>query len=135
MDAIAVYFPQHAGFLPKWLLFVSVVSSLNTFQAFASPAYTGQLYSAAPVTPLSSRKFGTWTFLSSVIRMYAAYYVSNPQVYDLAMWTYGIALAHFASEWLIFGTAKAQGRFISPLIVASCSLTWMFTQRSWYLNL
>ncbi|OAL64407.1 ergosterol biosynthesis protein Erg28 [Trichophyton rubrum] len=95
MDTIAAYLPQHAGFLPKWLLFVSVVSSLNTFQAFASPAYTGQLYSAAPVTPLSSRKFGTWTFLSSVIRMYAAYYVSNPQVYDLAMWTYGIALAHF----------------------------------------
>ncbi|KAK2733753.1 ergosterol biosynthesis protein [Myotisia sp. PD_48] len=134
-SSISAYLPQHAGLLPKWLLLVSVISSLNTLQAYINPTYTSQLYAGTPVTPLSSRKFGTWTFLSSVIRLYAAYYASEQHVYDLAIWTYAIALTHFVSEWLIFGSAKAKGRFISPLIVASGSLAWMITQRSWYLGL
>ena len=86
------------------------------------------------MTALSSRKFGTWTFLSSVVRLYAAYYVSDQHVYDLAMWTYGIALTHFVSEWLVFGTAKPKGRFLGPLVVASASFAWMFTQRGWYVK-
>ncbi|EER22908.1 ergosterol biosynthesis protein [Coccidioides posadasii str. Silveira] len=132
--SLALYLPQHEGYLPKWLLLVSVVSTLNTLQAYTNPTYTGQLYAAGPVTPLSSRKFGTWTFLSSVIRFYAAYYISDPHVYDLAIWTYGIALAHFVSEWLVFGSARAKGRFVSPLVVASASFAWMITQRGWYVK-
>ena len=86
----------------------------------------------SPATPLSGRTFGTWTFLSAVIRMYAAYHIYDPLIYDLAQWTYGIALAHFLSEWLIFRTAKAEGRFLGPLIVASTSLAWMALQKVWY---
>ena len=36
----------------------------------------------------------------------------------MAMWTYGIALAHFGSELLVFKTGKLNGPFISPLVVA-----------------
>ncbi|EEH41775.1 ergosterol biosynthesis protein [Paracoccidioides lutzii Pb01] len=126
------YLPQHEGLLPRWLFFVSIVSALNSSQAYLSSNYTAQLYNNAPANAVQSRTFGTWTFLSSIIRLYAAYYISESHVYDLAMWTYGIAFAHFVSEWLIFGSAKAKGRFISPLFVASGSLLWMATQRKWY---
>ncbi|PGH10982.1 hypothetical protein AJ79_05133 [Helicocarpus griseus UAMH5409] len=129
------YLPQHEGLLPKWLFFVSIVSVLNSSQAYLNPTtYTAQLYNNAPANAVQSRTFGTWTFLSSVIRAYAAFYVNEPHVYDLAMWTYGIAFAHFVSEWLVFGSARAKGRFVSPLFVASGSLVWMATQRGWYLG-
>ncbi|KAJ5319945.1 hypothetical protein PENANT_c040G01698 [Penicillium antarcticum] len=134
MSQFLTYLPQSEGVLPKWLVFVSVVSALNSLQAYISPAYTSQLYSNGhvPASPLSGRVFGTWTFLSAVIRMTAAYNISNPVAYDLALWTYGIALTHFVGE-LVFGNATLKGRFISPLIVASSSLAWMLTQREAYL--
>lgn len=53
--------------------------------------------------------------------------------YDLAAWSFGIALMHFVVEWLGFGSAQLKGRFIAPLIVASSSLAWMLTQRAFYL--
>ena len=39
-------------------------------------------------------------------------------VYDMAMWTYLLAFAHFMSEVLIFRTAKVSGPTIAPFIVA-----------------
>lgn len=113
---------------------VSVVSALNSLQAYCSPQYTSDLYSngKVPASPLSGRVFGTWTFLSAVIRMTAAYNMDNPVAYNLAMWTYGIALTHFVGE-LVVGNASLKGRFVSPLIVASASLAWMITQREVYL--
>ncbi|KAI5288071.1 ergosterol biosynthesis protein [Ascosphaera aggregata] len=127
------FLPQHDGLLPKWLVLVAAVSSLNSVQAYVSPLYTSLIYNNAPQNPMQSRAFGTWTFLSSVVRCYAAYHIDNAPVYTLAMWTYGIALAHFLGEWLIFSTAKAQGRFMSPFFVASGSLLWMWLQRDWYM--
>lgn len=115
---------------------VSVVSAVNSLQAYCSSDYTSKLYTngAVPVESLSGRVFGTWTFLSSVVRMMAAYNINSPVAYDLAIWTYGIALAHFVGE-LVFGNASLRGRFLSPLIVASSSLAWMLTQREAYLGL
>ncbi|KAA8650663.1 hypothetical protein EYZ11_003448 [Aspergillus tanneri] len=134
------YIPPFDGYLPKWLLLVSVVSAVNSLQAYKSDAYSAQLYNArtssgqSHTNPLSSRTFGTWTFVSAVVRMYAAYNITNPVSYDLAAWTFGIALLHFVGEWLGFGTAELKGRFVSPLIVASSTLAWMLTQRESYLS-
>lgn len=113
---------------------VSVVSAVNSLQAYFSADYTSKLYTngSIAVEPLSGRVFGTWTFLSAVIRMTAAYNINNSVAYDLALWTYGIALTHFVGE-LVFGNASLRGRFLSPLIVASSSLAWMLTQRDAYL--
>lgn len=121
---------------------VSIISTANSVSSYVDPDYARQLYAGSPstgnvspVNPLSGRTFGTWTLLSSVVRMYAAYYVNSPIAYDLALWTYGIALFHFVSEWLVYGSAQPKGRFVGPLIVASSTVAWMFTQRSWYLAL
>ncbi|GCB18702.1 ergosterol biosynthetic protein 28 [Aspergillus awamori] len=124
---------------PFFSIQVSVVSAANSIQAYRSESYAADLYNGKapdgrpPTNPLSSRTFGTWTFLSSVVRMYAAYNLNNPAVYDLALWTFGIALVHFVGEWLGFGSAQLKGRFVSPLIVASSTLAWMLTQREAYL--
>jgi hypothetical protein len=134
-----------------------VVSVANSIQAFSTLHYTQQVYLGpksppvaqtkaqappsgnplapySPVTPLSGRTFGTWTFLSSVIRLYAAYNVDNPVVYQLAYWTYAIAFGHFVSEWLIFGTARWSKGLAGPVIVATGTLIWMTLQWGFYVK-
>jgi hypothetical protein len=119
---------------------VSVISAANSLEAYRSDNYAAQLYNGKTadgrsfVSPLSSRTFGTWTFLSAVVRMYAAYNITTPVVYDLAIWSFGLALVHFVGEWLVFGSAQLKGRFVSPLIVASSTLAWMLSQREAYLS-
>jgi len=163
MDSIQAWLPPHDGILPKWLLFVcistvrncdpklisnqvSIVSVANSMQAYATLAYTQKVYlgpkspgktpstSNSPVTPLSARTFGTWTLLSSVIRLYAAYHISNPQMYQTAFWTYAIAFLHFNAEWLYFGTARLGPGLAGPLCVSTGSLTWMWLQWGYYLK-
>ncbi|KAJ5232415.1 hypothetical protein N7468_005371 [Penicillium chermesinum] len=135
MDALLQSLPSSEGLLPKWLVIVSVVSAVNSLQAYASADYTSKLYTngTRPVEALSGRVFGTWTFLSAVVRFTAAYNIDNPVAYNLAMWTYGIALTHFLGEF-VFGNASLKGRAMSPLLVASSSLVWMLTQREFYLG-
>jgi len=141
------YLPPHEGLLPKWLLLVSLVSVGNSIQAYSTLHFTQQVYlgsssskaaskssSGSPVTPLSARTFGTWTFLSSIIRLWAAYNIDNPQVYQLALWTYSIALFHFASEWLVFGTARWGKGLAGPVFVSTGSLLWMVSQWSFYVQ-
>jgi hypothetical protein len=95
-----------------------------------STTYTGN----SPVTPLSARTFGTWTALSSIIRLYAAYNISNPVVYQLALWTYGVAFAHFLSEWLVFGSARWGRGLASPVFVSTVTMGWMLVQWGSYVN-
>ena len=129
------------------LLQVSLVSVLNSIQAYVSLAPTQKVYTGpsptkattpsqalSPVTPLSARTFGTWTLLSSVIRLYAAYHISNPQVYELAFWSYAIAWAHFGSEWLGFGSTRLGAGLAGPLVVSNASLVWMWSQWGFYVK-
>ncbi|MCJ1245007.1 ergosterol biosynthesis protein [Trapelia coarctata] len=144
------YFPQHDGLLPFWLLLTSAASVGNTIQAFSTLKYTRRVYSGSytpstpagskplpatsPVSPLQARTFGVWSLLSSVIRLYAAYYIDNPLIYQLTLCTYVIAWGHFMSEWLYFGTAAMGAGLASPLVVANGSLIWMLMQWGFYVQ-
>ena len=134
--ALIALLPPHQGLLPPWLLLISTVSLLNSVQNYATLSLTQRVYAAQPAqtTPLSARTFGTWTALSSVIRLYAAYHVTNPQVYQLALCSYAIAWVHFMSEWLVFKTAKLGAGLMGPLIVATTSLAWMASQWGFYVG-
>lgn len=86
------------------------------------------------MTPLSSRTFGTWTFLSAVIRLYGAYYIDNPLIYQLTLWTYALAGVHFFSEWLVFGTARWGKGLAGPVFVSTGSIVWMVAQWGYYVK-
>ena len=123
------------GYLPKWLLFISIVSVFNSIQTYISGLkLTRRVYSRKPAetTPLSARTFGTWTFVSCIIRLYGAFFLNEPHVYQLTFCSYIIALGHFASELLIYRTCNLDAGFLSPLCVASTSLIWMYNQAEYY---
>ena len=116
---------------------ISVVSLGNSIQAYFSLAGSQQVYagtSPSRVTPLSARTFGTWTALSSIIRLYGAYHIDNPAVYEITLWTFGVAFAHFALEWLVYGTAKLGRGLAGPLAVSTLTTTWMVMQWEGYVR-
>ncbi|ODQ78375.1 hypothetical protein BABINDRAFT_39520 [Babjeviella inositovora NRRL Y-12698] len=130
--------PAAPGILPKWLLFISVVSVFNSVQTYVSGVeLTRRVYENKPLetTALSARTFGTWTVVSAVIRFYGAYYINNPQVYELTMCSYYIAAFHFASELFFYKTAKWGKGIMGPAIVATTSIIWMNLQKDYYLGL
>ncbi|KAI9774616.1 MAG: ergosterol biosynthesis protein [Geoglossum simile] len=135
-SALVALLPSHQGLLPSWLLFISTVSLFNSVQNYTTLSLTRRVYAAQPAqtTPLSARTFGTWTAITSVVRLYAAYHITNPQVYQLALWSYVVALAHFMSEWLIFKTARLGAGLTGPLVVATMSLSWMVSQWEFYIG-
>ncbi|KUJ10520.1 ergosterol 28 [Mollisia scopiformis] len=139
------YLPQHPGLLPQWLLLVSIISVGNSIQAYSTLEFTSQVYAGwsshpgqtpssttSPATPLSSRTFGTWTLIQSIVRMYAAYNIDNPQIYQMAVLTYVVAWLHFMSEWWVFGTARWGRGLAGPVVVATGSLAWMWMQWGYY---
>ncbi|RDA93993.1 hypothetical protein CP533_5006 [Ophiocordyceps camponoti-saundersi (nom. inval.)] len=86
------------------------------------------------VTPLAGRLFGTWTLITCIIRCYAAYNLHLGPVYDMAIWTYVIALGHFASELFVFRTMTLGLPQIFPFALASGALIWMPLVRNHYVE-
>jgi hypothetical protein len=129
--------PKSPGLLPKWLLLVSSLAVFNTLQNFTTLKLTRRIYNnvpAASVTPLQARTFAVWTLTSAVVRGYAAYYVHDKHIYDMTLFTFLIAFGHFTSELLIFRTATINVGVLSPCIVATSSLVWMFSQYDYYVQ-
>ncbi|KAH7102840.1 Erg28-like protein [Auriculariales sp. MPI-PUGE-AT-0066] len=130
------WLPGDSDWLPKWQLITASLALFNVAQNFTTTTLTKRVYSnTTQVTDLSARTFGVWTLLSAVLRFYCAYNVRNAVLYDVTIWSYVIAFAHFGSEIFVFKTAKLVGPALSPVIVASTSLIWMLSQRSYYLGL
>ncbi|GBB88434.1 hypothetical protein RclHR1_00150030 [Rhizophagus clarus] len=122
------------GYLAYWMLFVSILALFNTIQNFVTLSLTKQIYSARPdqVTALTSRTFAIWTLLSAIVRIYAAYNITEVNLYQIAIWTYIIAWLHFVSEFIIYKSAKIGPGWLSPVIVSSLSLFWMLSQYNYY---
>ncbi|KAL8677743.1 MAG: hypothetical protein Q9186_005853 [Xanthomendoza sp. 1 TL-2023] len=121
------YLPQNEGYLQYWLLLLSIVSLGNSIQSYLTTSYTRRIYSApsTTITPLHARTFGTYTAIAAIIRFYAAYNITDPVVYQLALWTYVVALGHFYSEWLVFRTARWGEGLAGPVVISVGSLGWM----------
>ncbi|PWZ00473.1 Erg28-like protein [Testicularia cyperi] len=125
-----------AELLSKWLLLVSSMAIFNCVQNYIDFNFSRKVYTkgGASVTPLSARTFGVWNFTSAIIRGYGAYNIHNKVAYELCMWSFAIALGHFATEVFVFKTAKLTPGIISPLIVASSSLISMFALYGQYVR-
>ncbi|CAO3623538.1 unnamed protein product [Mucor fragilis] len=124
------------GYLPKWLLFTSALGIFNSIQNFCTSSLTKRAYANKPeeVTPLSGRLFATWTWSVSMIRIYAAFHLQHKFMYDLGIWTYVIALTHYAGELLVFRGCKLNGPVMSPLFVAVTSLIWLTQVKDSYVK-
>ena len=115
---------------------------MSTFIAYGNQAgaknHTLRTYagSRAPkeMTAMTTRLFGTWTLLSGIVRLYAAYNVADKAAYTLALSTFGVAGAHFGLELLIFGTMRWDKGFLFPALVAYGTPIWMLTQWSYYVH-
>ncbi|KAI0017237.1 transmembrane domain-containing protein [Xylariomycetidae sp. FL0641] len=86
------------------------------------------------VTPLAARLFGTYTLISAIVRIYASYNLHLAPLYNIAIWTYVVALFHFASEWAVFRTAKLGPPVFFPFFFASVGIVWMVTQYNFYVE-
>ncbi|KAN0093219.1 Erg28 like domain containing protein [Tylopilus felleus] len=129
--------PQTEGLLPKWQLIVATMAIFNTVQNFTTLKLTRKLYKGvapASVTALQARTFAAWTLTSAIVRGYAAYNIHSKVVYDMALFTYLIAFAHFTSELFIFRTAKLKSPALSPVVVSTVSLVWMLQQYEFYVK-
>ncbi|KAI1775528.1 transmembrane domain-containing protein [Hypoxylon cercidicola] len=87
------------------------------------------------VTPLAARLFGTYTIISSIVRIYASYNLHIAPVYNITLWTYVVALAHFGSECLVYKTAHFAGPVGLTFFFASVGITWMASQYSFYVEM
>ncbi|KAG6917009.1 hypothetical protein DXG01_004274 [Tephrocybe rancida] len=136
LDSLLPYLPQSEGLLGYWQLIVAVTAVFNSVQNFMTLKLTRKIYNVKPntVTALQARTFAAWTLTSAVVRGYAAYNIHNKILYDMAMFTYLIAFGHFSSEWLIFRSASINPGLISPVIVSTTSLIWMFKQYTFYVR-
>lgn len=81
----------------------------------------------------SARRFGTWTFLSGIVRLYAAYKIDSSELYTLAMWTYGIATVHFIAEWAVFGVHDWERKY--ALLVSTSTLGWMVARSAFQIGI
>ncbi|KJA22893.1 hypothetical protein HYPSUDRAFT_163843 [Hypholoma sublateritium FD-334 SS-4] len=134
---MSYHLPTSAGWLAHWQLLVAASAVFNTVQNFCTLKLTRRLYNNVPaptITALQARTFAVWTLTSAVVRAYAAYNINNKIMYDMAFLTYLIAFAHFSSELLIFRTASINVAVLSPVIVSTTSLVWMFTQYDFYVR-
>ena len=86
------------------------------------------------VTPLAARLNGTYTVISAIVRLYAAYHLRLGPVYRMALWTYVVALAHYASELLVYRTARPGAPVLMPFLFASLGISWMFAQYDFYVE-
>lgn len=115
---------------------LAAVSIGNSIQGYVSLGPTRQVYAGprSAVTPLSARTFGTWTFITAVVRIYAAYNINDRSWYDIAMWVFAAAWGHFMSEWLVFRTAAWGRGLAGPVVISTTSLMWMYLQRDYYIR-
>ncbi|KAI0379272.1 Erg28-like protein [Hypomontagnella monticulosa] len=85
------------------------------------------------VTPLAGRLFGTYTLVSAIVRVYAAYYLHLAPVYQIAFWTYVVAFMHFGSEFAFYKTAYL-GPITTTFFFATVGIAWMASQYSFYVE-
>ncbi|KAK4074585.1 uncharacterized protein Triagg1_5181 [Trichoderma aggressivum f. europaeum] len=86
------------------------------------------------LTPLAGRLFGTWTLITCIVRCYAAYHLNIGPVYNIAIWTYVVALGHFASELFVFKSMTFGLPQVFPFTLATMALIWMPMVRNHYVE-
>ncbi|KAI0160952.1 ergosterol biosynthesis protein-like protein Erg28 [Hypoxylon sp. FL1284] len=88
---------------------------------------------APPPHPLLAHVYGVKNSYTSIIRLYAAYNLANPLVYDLAVFSFVGVLFLYISEAFVYRTVGLREACFPYVIAGSC-FVWMVFQRDWYLS-
>ena len=108
---------------------------IHSVVCYASPPKTALAQfrgpAAPPPSPLLAHLYGVKNMYTGLIRAYAAYYIQNEQVYDLAIFTFAAVLFLYITEYAVWKTAGLR-EALFPFVLAGTALTWMVTQRSFY---
>jgi len=82
---------------------------------------------------LLARVYGVKNVYTSLIRAYAAYHITNPELYTLAMCTLAGVLFLYTTELVYYRTVRPQDYTI-PFLTATLGLAWMYAQRDFYVH-
>ena len=101
-----------------------------------APSSTGKDAEKArdQLTPLAARLFGNWTFIAGLIRLYAAYNVSDPALYQLSLVTHLLAATHYSGELFVFKTVRPGWEHLFPLGAGFGGAIWMALQYQHYVS-
>ncbi|KAI5925438.1 ergosterol biosynthesis protein-like protein Erg28 [Camillea tinctor] len=131
------YLPQHDGFLPHYLVFEGLAAAIHTVACYVkSPRASLRQFSGPKAPrphPLTSHVYGVKNFYTSAIRLYAAYNITNSQLYDLAVISFVGVLYLYITEVFVYRTARIH-EAIFPYVFAGTGVIWMMVQRDWYLS-
>ena len=88
---------------------------------------------APPAHALLAHTYGIKNVYTGAIRLFAAYHITNAQVYDLATLTFAGVIALYAGETFVYRTARIREASFA-FVTAGTGLVWMLAQRAWYLQ-
>jgi Erg28 like protein len=57
--------------------------------------------------------------MTSTIQRITPLRVADDSLYNITLWTFGLAWFHFTSEWMVYRTAGVGAGLLSPVVVAS----------------
>ncbi|PNY27767.1 Uncharacterized protein TCAP_02304 [Tolypocladium capitatum] len=137
-SALSRYLPPgEGGYLPYFLLFLSTLAIAHSVVCYVSDPETSLRQYSVPARPppsgLCARLYGMKNVYTSLIRAYAAYNISNPQLYALAMASFlGVVFLN-GTELVVYRTARPKECAVA-LIAPTTALLWMSSQRHYYIG-
>ena len=114
---------------------MSVSAAIHGSVCYLATPKTALVPFQGPARPpphgLLARVYGVKVVYTGFIRLFAAYHITNPEVYTLAMITFAGVLFLYGLEWGYYRTVNTR-EFAFPLVQASLGLIWMWAQRDFY---
>lgn len=97
-----------------------------------------KMFSATPASQLTgplAHSYAVKNMYTGLIRGLAAYYITNPQLYYLAIASYAGVAWLFSTETFVFKSVKFRlDGSVIPLLQGPLGVAWMWFQRGWYLG-
>ncbi|OTA91079.1 hypothetical protein M434DRAFT_32997 [Hypoxylon sp. CO27-5] len=129
--------PTLGGYLPYYLLYDGLAAAIHAVVCYvSSPTVALAPFKgpeAPPPHPVLAHVYAVKNFYTSTVRIYAAYCITNPQLYDLAALTFVGVLFLYITEVFVYKTVGLREASF-PYVIAGSGLVWMVLQRDWYLS-
>ncbi|KAF4963346.1 hypothetical protein FSARC_8633 [Fusarium sarcochroum] len=135
---MASLLPQrHGGYVPYFLLAEGIAALVHFTICYTSPPRRALVSFRGPGASepqgLTARLYAMQSMYAGVIRLYAAYNITEAMPYNLGLLSVaGAFLLHF-NELVVFKTAKPQDA-IAPFVLVGLGSVWMILQRGFYVS-